>query len=326
MRLRRLVGWNGIAMAGSLVLIGVALVILAGTLRDIAFDRVIAAIRTTPPRAMLAACLFVFACYGTLTLYDYFALHAVGRREIPYTTAALASFTSYAIGRSVGIAFLTASAVRLRIYSLWGLSVAEVAKISFISGLTFWLGNICALGFALSLAPGAAVAVTKLPVWADQALGIVALACIAGYVAWIVPTPRTVGPAYLRVALPNARRTFFQIGIGVLDLAAGSLAIYMLLPSAPSSDYVIVAVAYVIAALAGFLSHAPGSLGVFEAAMLVLLPQYRTEDLLASLLILHVLYFVLPLAAALLVLGVREIGVLRPVRAMARADRRAVAP
>lgn len=97
-----------------------------------------------------------------------------------------------------------------------------------------------------------------------------------------------------------------QIAIGGLDLAIGSLATYALLPTAPATDYVTLAVAYVMAALVGFLCHAPGSLGVFEVAMLILLPQYQKEALLGSLLILHFLYLVLPLAIALVLLAGRR--------------------
>ena len=52
---------------------------------------------------------------------------------------------------------------------------------------------------------------------------------------------------------------------------------------------------FVAAVLLGFLSHAPGSLGVIEATMLVGLPQFPKEELLASLLVFRVLYFIIPL-------------------------------
>lgn len=74
----------------------------------------------------------------------------------------------------------------------------------------------------------------------------------------------------------------------------------------PPADYAVIAVAYVIASPLSFVSHTPGSLGVFEAAMLLMLSQYQKEELLASLLILHVLWYLLPLAAALVMLGARE--------------------
>ena len=106
--------------------------------------------------------------------------------------------------------------------------------------------------------------------------------------------------------MPNARLTVVQIGIGVLDLGAGALAMYALLPADPPIDFITFLVTFVTATLLGFLSHAPGSLGVFEATMLVALPQFQTEALLASLLIFRVLYFVLPFCLAVLLLSARE--------------------
>jgi uncharacterized membrane protein YbhN (UPF0104 family) len=55
------------------------------------------------------------------------------------------------------------------------------------------------------------------------------------------------------------------------------------------------------------LSHAPGSLGVLDAAMLAGLQQFEKEQLLASLLIFRALYFVLPFCVAILLLTAREI-------------------
>jgi hypothetical protein len=56
----------------------------------------------------------------------------------------------------------------------------------------------------------------------------------------------------------------------------------MLLPDHPAIDFITLLVIFVTATLLGFLSHAPGSLGVFEAAMLVGLPLFQKEGLLAS--------------------------------------------
>jgi uncharacterized membrane protein YbhN (UPF0104 family) len=299
-------GWSRVGMAGSLMLFAVALVALGGMLRDIDLDQVLAAIRATPLHAALGACGLVFIGYGTLTFYDYFALRAVGRCEVPYAVAAFAGFTASAIGQGLGVGLLSGGAVRFRIYSPWGLGLVEVTKIGFITGLTFWLGNLSALGFALALAPEQAATATKLPHWANQTLGFLALVCVAGYIAWLMRGTRVIGVANFRLELPAAGLTFVQIAIGVLDLAVGSMATYVLLPAAPSIDYLAVAVAYVMAALFGFLCHAPASLGAFEVAMLVLLPQYQKEALLGSLLILHVLYLVLPLTIALVALCVRE--------------------
>ena len=75
---------------------------------------------------------------------------------MPYRIAALAGFTSYSVGHNVGASVFTGGAVRYRIYSAWGLDAIEVAKICFIAGLTFWLGNVTVLGFGFAYHPQAA--------------------------------------------------------------------------------------------------------------------------------------------------------------------------
>jgi uncharacterized membrane protein YbhN (UPF0104 family) len=112
------IGWNRIAVAVSVATVAGSLFILFRVLRHIDVAKVIAAVQSTPPRAVMWACLFVAAGYITMTLYDYFALRTIGRHEVPYRTAAFASFTSYTIGHNVGATVFTGGAVRLRIYSV----------------------------------------------------------------------------------------------------------------------------------------------------------------------------------------------------------------
>ena len=301
------IGWNRIGILASAAIVAGSLFVLYGVLRHIDVDRVIAAIRATPLQTIQWSGLFVAAGYVTLTFYDYFALRTIGRRDVPYRTAAVVGFTSYAIGHNLGAAVITGGAVRLRIYSAWGLGIVDVAKIAFITGLTFWLGNVFVLGLALSWAPDAATAVTHLPAWATRSLGIAGLLAIAGYVVWLLPRPRLIGRSNWKIALPGARLTLVQVGIGVLDFAAGSLAFYVLMPATPATQFVVVAVAFVAATLLGFISHAPGSLGIFDATMLIALAQFEKEELLASLLIFRFVYFMVPFALAILALGIREL-------------------
>src|SRR5438874_1552494 len=75
------------------------------------------------------------------------------------------------------------------------------------------------------------------------------LRSLRGYLLWLMAGPRTVGRGGWRVTLPCARLTLVQIGIGVLDLTAGALAMHALLPADPSIDFVTVQVIFVTAAL-----------------------------------------------------------------------------
>jgi uncharacterized membrane protein YbhN (UPF0104 family) len=109
------------------------------------------------------------------------------------------------------------------------------------------------------------------------------------------------------VQLPSGPSTLLQIGIGIVDLGFCALAMYMLIPEEPSIGFVTLAVVFVSATLLGFASHAPGGLGVFDAAMLVALWQFDKEDLVAGLLLFRLLYYLVPFALALAILGTREV-------------------
>ncbi|MGB9398237.1 MAG: UPF0104 family protein, partial [Pseudolabrys sp.] len=211
------------------------------------------------------------------------------------------------IGHNIGATVFTGGAVRYRIYSMYGLDAIEVAKICFIAGLTFWLGNATVLGLGVAYHPEAAVPIDQLPPWANRVIGLAMLAVLVSYVIWVWSAPRVIGQGEWKVRLPSGPSTLVQICIGILDLGFCALAMYMLLPGEPNIDFVTIAVVFVSATLLGFASHAPGGLGVFDAAMLVALWQFDKESVLAGLLLFRLLYYIVPFALALIILGTREL-------------------
>ena len=310
----RNIGFSRLGMALSLTIVVVAVVVLYRILRDVDLDALLDAIEATSWRTLGIAGFFVAAGYLTLTLYDLFALRTIGRSEVPYRVAALAGFTSYAVGHNVGASVFSGGAVRYRIYSAWGLSVIEVTKICFVAGLTFWLGNATVLGLGVLDAPQAARAIDQLPLWLNRVFALTTLALLGAYVAWVWVKPRVVGRDGWQVALPGGPLTLVQIAIGILDLSCCALAMYMLVPDEPNLGFVTVAVIFVAATLLGFASHAPGGLGVFDAAMMVALWQFDKEDLLAGLLLFRCLYYIIPFILSLVILGTREALIGRSVR------------
>jgi uncharacterized membrane protein YbhN (UPF0104 family) len=79
-------------------------------------------------------------------------------------------------------------------------------------------------------------------------------------------------------------------------------------------------VIFLTATLLGTVSHAPGGLGVIEATMLIGLPQFQREELLAALLTFRAVYFVLPVLLATLTLGLRELWMLARPASTGRGD------
>jgi uncharacterized membrane protein YbhN (UPF0104 family) len=322
-RFNATIGWNRLGFVISLIIVAAALSTLFRILAGVDVDGIVRALRAMPLSNVVFAALFVGCAYFTLTFYDAFSLRTIGRADIPYRVAAFASLTSYTIGHNIGATVFTGNAVRLRIYSAWGVGLVEIGKIAFITGLTFWLGNAFVLGLGIALHPQAASTIDGLSPLANRTLAICGLAAIVAYLAWLVPRPRAVFTNQWRIVLPSAPLTLVQIGIGLLDLGSAGLAMYFLLPPTPAVDFATVLVVFVIATLLGFLSHAPGGLGVFDAAMLVSLPQFDKEALIAALLLFRLLYYIIPFALALSFLGLREaIVILRPEAIAARAKRR----
>jgi uncharacterized membrane protein YbhN (UPF0104 family) len=300
------ISWNHIGLAASVTIISVSAFILLHLLRELNVEAVAEALRATPPRNVMAAVVFVLCAYATLTFYDWFALRMLGACQIPYGVAAFTGATSYAIGHGIGAMVFAAAAIRYRIYSRWGLGVVDVAKMCFLTGLTFWLGNVTAVGLALTFVPEVASAMDQLPPSANRALGVAVLAAVAAYVTWVWQKPRILGRNGWSVTLPAGWLSVLQIAIGLVDLGCCSLVMYLLMPSSPGIDFISLAVIVVCGTLLGFASHAPGAIGILDVAMLIALPSFNSAELVATLLLYRILYFVAPFLLALVAMAARE--------------------
>jgi glycosyltransferase 2 family protein len=303
---RKRIGWSTLTGAASLAIVAVSAIALYKLLHGIDVRRFVAALKAQSPHALLLASGFVAASYFMLTCYDVFALRAIGRKAIPYWAAALASFTSYTIGHNFGATVLAAGVIRYRVYAFWGLRIRDITAIAFITSLTYWLGNALVLGLGLLVAPEAVGTLDQLPMPGNRLIGLALLIGLAGYFLWLLPGPRRIGRSHWKIVIPGPWSMLVQISIASLDLVFVALAMHVLLPPQPTLDFLHLLTIFAIALLVGVASHAPGSLGVMEAVMLLGLPQFKKEELLVCLLTFRLLYFVLPFAIAVLLLGMRE--------------------
>src|ERR1700690_2611077 len=306
---KKRIGWKRLGVAASLIIIAFAITTLVRTLKGIDTSVMLVALTDIPPQHIALAALCVVSAFCTLTFYDFFALRTIGKKHVPYRIAALSSFTSYSIGHNIGATVFTGGAIRFRIYSDYGLSAVDVAKICFLSGLTFWLGNTFVLGIGMAWHPWAASAMDQLPPSVNRLIALGAVAAIVAYFVWLTlgEKRRELGQNGWKVTLPSAPLTLVQILIGVVDLGFCALAMYLLMPMQPDIDFISLAVVFILATLLGFASHAPGSIGVFDAAMLVAIPEFGREQLLATLVVFRILYFIIPFGIAISIMGTREL-------------------
>jgi glycosyltransferase 2 family protein len=298
---------KGLGVVVSIAIAAAAVFALIHALKKVDFDKVVEVVRDTNPGLIALALLLVAASYCSLTFYDLLALRTIGRADIPYRIAALASFTSYPIAHGIGATALIAPVIRYRIYSRHGLGVFDVANISFLTGLTFWLGNLTALGLSVLWEPGSIDVVDFLPPLGNRLLAGALLAGIVAFLVWSWRSTGSIGTARWSVKLPSGPMVLLQIGVGIFDLGAAALAMYVLIPAELNIGMFQAIAVFIAAMLLGFASHAPAGLGAFDATILIGLGDPdREEPLIAALLIFRFLYHLMPFVLALALFGAVE--------------------
>src|SRR6202140_4681257 len=181
---------RGLGVAVSIVIAATAIYALTHALKNVNYAEVFAIMQRTDVGTIALALTLVACSYASLTLYDLLALRTIGRSDVPYRIAALASFTSYPIAHGVGAVSVVSPVIRYRIYSCNGLGAIDVANICFLTGLTFWLGNLTALGFGLLYAPSAISLIDHLPPQVNRWLAAALLLGVISFLIWSWLSPR----------------------------------------------------------------------------------------------------------------------------------------
>jgi uncharacterized membrane protein YbhN (UPF0104 family) len=245
-----------------------------------------------------ASIALTFTSFGCLALYDLLAARVVARSRVPAHAALLAGFTGNALSNTLGLHAITGIAARLRVYGRFGLKAADVLRIVALS----WLA--LALGFATMVALAELASPPTRPEYGRAVLvGVAITACLMGFAAWLRRRPRTVSMMGFRQPLPSARLAMAQMLIGAVESAASVGALYVLLPPDLAPPFVSFAVGCIAAVALGLLSHSPGGIGVFEAAVTTMLAGGGRADLLAALLLYRAVYNLLPFVLAAAALG-----------------------
>lgn len=254
------------------------------------------------------AVLFTALSFAALVGYEHSALRLIGRR-LPLPKLALASFCTQSIAHSTGFAFVVGASLRYRFYAERGLSVVDVAKIQLLFTVTFTLGVATLAGAVLVVEPWRLAAVTGLPGWLLRLGALLGLALVAAYLAWGAWYHRPIKVSGRSFSLPPVASTLSQIFFGVADLIAVAAALYVLLPESLGLSYVEVLAIFMAAIVVGLVSHVPGSLGVFESAVILLVQpgEGQTLPLVGALLAFRACYYLLPLICGVLLLAVCEL-------------------
>lgn len=324
----RLRAW-GLPLLG-LLLFGLALWAIRRELNEHVLASVADAMAAMPWADFGLAVALTAASYLCLSLYDPLALRWLGK-AVPARAAALTGFVSFALVHNIGLAPVTGSATRYRLYATYNLTALDIGAIFAFNSTTATLGMMMAAGLGGLLAPAAVAGIAGLPVWLVTlvaalllAMGLAYAVCGSfwrGELRWRGLALRPPPP---EIAVP-------QLVLGLLDWCCAGLALWVLLPAEVGVGPVTFLAVFVTASLVAIFSHVPAGLGVFEAVVLVALPNTAAQPgVAAALVVYRIVYYLLPLIVAglfLVAAQLRRLPVLFPwLNAMVRPWARLALP
>ncbi len=299
--------WGVVLRTGlGLLLFGVALAVLHHELRQYHYRDIVARLRTLSSWRIGLALLLTALNYLVLTGYDRLAFVFI-RNPLRYRRVALASFIAYVFSHNIGLAFFGGSAVRLRLYSGWGLSVKEIAAVAGFTALTFWLGFLTLLGAALVAGSTALPAPIHLPLVSGQLVGALCLAVVAAYLLAVAVRRQPLRWRGTELPTPSLPVALAQVALSAADWMLAASVLFVLLPPLAGLSYPHFLGVFLLAQIAGVASSVPAGLGVFETVILLMLrPFAPSAVLLGSVLAYRIIYYLVPLLVGISLLATHE--------------------
>jgi phosphatidylglycerol lysyltransferase len=290
-----------------LVLFLAALWVLQRELRGTDWSEVLGYLRNLPLTNLLWAFGVTVVSYFVLTLYDY-AGTQYAREPLPYSTVAPASFVAYAFTNALGHPLLTGTPIRVRFYTVAGISGLGIARIVTFCFVGFWVGFGALGGLSLSIAPEGVLNHLPLNNLVLRVAGAVLVVVTLAYMAGSAFVRRTLSFRGWEFHLPSFRQATMQLAISVADWILAAMVPFLLLPHDRGEvSFFYIMTVFLIAHVAGLLSQVPGGIGVFETIVLVSLGgALPRPTILGALVIYRVVYYLVPLVAAIAVLAWTE--------------------
>lgn len=274
-------------------------------------------IRTLPAEQVAAAAVLALIAYFVTTGYDSVAFQHI-ERSLPYGRIALAAFTAYAINNNLGISGVIGTSLRYRFYRRWGVTRAEIVKIFVFCTITFYLGLALLGGVVFLLWPPVTATSIHLPFGSLRIIGILFLIPATAYSIWILL--QRIPPRFRKWNVEFPKRSIFmaQLVISIGDWLIAGAVLHTVLPTTTHVPYVTILGTFFVAQVAGLASNVPGGLGVFEAVVLYSLKRYLSPVvIIGALVTFRGIFFLMPLAIALLLVAAHEIWVkVRPPKAV----------
>jgi phosphatidylglycerol lysyltransferase len=302
--LARIGRWVGPLLG--LVLIGGAVFVLQHQLDEYSYSDVIGTLSSTPVSAIFLALLLSAGAYGALVGYDALALAYVGH-SLPLRRIALGSFVAYSMSHSLGFHMITSGSIRYRFWSSWGVPNASIARALALASTSFLLGMLLVCGAVLLFAPPENMALLRLSTPPLRVLGAILVLGVLAFLLWMRFARAPLRVLGAEVAVPRVRFTLGHLCIAASDWLMAASVAFVLLPSGHGVGLPQFVGVFLFALLVGAIGHVPGGVGVFEALVVLMLEPYLAPpQVLGSLILYRLIYYVLPFVIGLSLMVAHE--------------------
>ncbi|MEJ6021339.1 lysylphosphatidylglycerol synthase domain-containing protein [Ramlibacter sp. PS4R-6] len=296
--------WTWVKRGLSIAFFGAVLWLLVRYARNLDWQEVWDSVTEIPVSTLALAIGLAALSHLLYSCFDLIGRKYTGH-TLPVPTVMAVNFVSYAFNLCIG-SIVGGVGFRYRLYSRLGLKNGVITRIVSMSMLTNWLGYKLLAGVLFIVHP-----LVLPPSWhmgnhGMQWVGALLVAISVAYLAACVYYgDHSWDWRGHEIYLPPWRLAVLQYVISCVNWCLMAGVIYVLLGQ--RLHYADVLTVLLIGAIAGVIAHVPAGLGVFEFVFVALLSHIVSEGrLIGALLGYRAIYYMLPLAIALVMYLVME--------------------
>ncbi|MDR2426891.1 MAG: phosphatidylglycerol lysyltransferase domain-containing protein [Endomicrobium sp.] len=284
-----------------------ALALFHNELKNLSYTDIINSLKAIPSTRVFVALCLALTYYLLLGGYDIVAFKYIDAKvPLKPKDILFTCFVSNVLGNNTGYSMLFGGSIRYRLYSFHNVSIVDVTKVLFFSSATIWLGLLAIGGLVFTFTPVSLAGITKFT-FSTRPVGILFLIILSAYVLFSVFQSKPIKFFKWKISFPNIKIVIAQIILATGDWVVASLTLYMLMPAGEFPYFILIKV-FLISQLLGIISQVPGGMGVFETAIVFLLPQAAENPaVMGGLLAYRAVFYFFPLSITLFMLASYEI-------------------
>ncbi|MEO8376525.1 MAG: lysylphosphatidylglycerol synthase domain-containing protein [Candidatus Sumerlaeota bacterium] len=290
------------------ILLIVAIVILRREFAAIEWSDISRTIHEVDATSLIGTVICIVLCYTASASSDWMGVRHVGS-DMPLRQIIKTAVLARCFSNTIGVSVLSGGAIRYRYYTNAGLSPLKIGRVILIYSFGCAVGLITIAGIAFVLYPQD-ISVPHFT--SSRPLGFALLATSAVYLIYtfIIKKPIRIGriiitPFEPRLAAPH-------LPFAMFDWLAGALGLYFILPLLPEFSVQTIITTYFLAIIVGHVSGVPSAIGVFEAAIIILLGGENIKGTLLPWLILYrLIFYLIPFCMAFIYVAMTVSGGIR---------------